>query len=196
MSQTAVSICSNALISLGDSPISSFDEASFSDRARLAANLYEPVRDYVLRSHPWNCAIKRVQLAPMATRPAFEYGYQFLLPGDFLRVLSVGLEGERPRYKVEGKRILLDWNACLLRYIWRNEDPATWDAMLVWGMTAAMRAVLSYPTNQSTNHEQIVDQALKDLLKRARAVDASEDEPDALDDSPLLLARHIGSRYR
>lgn len=193
MSTTDISICSNALQTLGDAPISSFDEAGLSDRARLAANLWPTVRDFVLRAHPWNCAIRRVSLPPLAAKPAFDFGYQFLLPGDCMRVLSVGLEGERPRYKVEstaeGRVVLMDRNSCLLRYVYRG-DPSTWDAMLVWGMTESMRAVLAYGVTQSGTMEQIVKQALRDVLRQARAVDGQEDEPDALDDSPLIAARY------
>ena len=59
---TAVSICSNALLMLGDNPINSFDESATPgglDRARIADNLWPSTRNSILRSHPWNCAIKR-----------------------------------------------------------------------------------------------------------------------------------------
>jgi hypothetical protein len=175
---------------LGDNPISDFDEST--DRARLASNLWPTARDYVLRMHPWNCATKRVVLAPEADAPAFGWTAQFLLPGDNLRVLGVGLPGERPRYKVEGGKILMDDTVCRLLYIWRNENPATWDSMLVWGMTMAMRAIFAYGIAQSTTLEQVIDQAMREVLKKARAADGQEDEAEALDDSPLVLARYVG----
>src|SRR5262245_34886808 len=91
MVASVVNICSNALLSLGAQPIN--DLAEDSDRARLAANLWEPVRDYVLRRHTWNCAVKRVALAPDVAAPAFDYAFQFTLPPDFMRLLSVGESG-------------------------------------------------------------------------------------------------------
>jgi len=75
---TSVSICSNALLRLGAQTIASLSESN--DRARLAANLYETVRDSTLRSHPWNCAVKRVVLAPDTDVPAFDFAAQFTLP--------------------------------------------------------------------------------------------------------------------
>ncbi|KAK6697243.1 hypothetical protein SNK04_014161 [Fusarium graminearum] len=58
----AVTICSNALLSLGAQPISSFDEAGGAAQLdRAIAGLHPQVRKAVLRSHPWNCAIRRVQ---------------------------------------------------------------------------------------------------------------------------------------
>lgn len=189
---TPVSICSNALLMLGDNPISSFTEDN--DRARLAANLWDSARDYVLRSHPWNCAIKRVALPPLASAPAFEWSYAFQLPGECLRVLSVGRDGERPSYKVEGRTVLMNESSCLLRYVFQNTNPATWDAMLVWAMTSVMRSIFAYGISQSGSLEQLVAGVMKEVLKQARAADGSEDENEALDDAPLLTARYIGSR--
>lgn len=191
MSTTPVSICSNALLMLGDNPIADFKEDS--DKARLASNLWDTTRDHVLRRHPWNCAIKRVILSPDTTGPEFDFRTQFELPADWLRTLSVGEEGERPRYRIEGHKVLMDQSVCKLRYVFRNENPATWDSMLVWCMTRVMRALFAYPITQSTSLEQLIEQEVAQLLREARAVDGQEDEPEAFDESPLLAARRIGS---
>jgi hypothetical protein len=191
MSATPVSICSNALLMLGDNPIADFDEGT--DKARLASNLWGFARDAVLRRHPWNCAIKRVTLAPDEAVPAFDYGHQFTLPSDWLRTLSVGQEGDRPRYKMEGGKLLMDETVCRLRYVWRNDNPATWDALLVETMTHVMRNLFAYPTTQSGSLEQLVNSTVQAAIREARAVDGSEDEPEAFDDSPLLRARYIGN---
>jgi hypothetical protein len=95
------------------------------------------VRNYVLRRHPWNCAVKRVTLSPDVTSPGFDYAFQFTLPSDYLKVLQVGEYGAEVDYRIESGKLLSDDNPCLLRYIWRNDNPATWDDLLVWGMTVA-----------------------------------------------------------
>ena len=110
MSISAVSICSNALLLLGDKPIDSFDVDN--DRTRLVANLYEMKRDRVLRAHSWNCATKRVILSPDTDGPPFGWGYQFTLPNDWLRTLSVGEDGQEDDYAIEGRKILMDSNVC------------------------------------------------------------------------------------
>lgn len=190
MSATPVSICSNALLLLGDAPIADFAEDS--DKARLASNLWPTARDHVLRSHPWNCAIKRVVLSPDVTAPAFDFSQAFTLPSDWLRTLSVGEIGERPSYKIEGRKILMNDTVCKLRYVFRNETPATWDSMLVWTMTGVMRSLFAYPITQSGSLEELIDRVLEQMMKKARSVDGQEDEPEAFDESPLLAARHIG----
>jgi hypothetical protein len=193
MAATPVSICSNALLMLGAQPINSFTEST--DRARAASNLWPSVRDYVLRRHPWNCATKRVVLAPDTESPAFDWAFQYTLPSDYLRTLSVGESGIEIEFMIESGKLLCDDNPALLRYIWRNENPGSWDDMLVWGMTVSMKAVLAYPITKSTSLEQVVEVALKDVLRQARAVDGQDGTPQTLGDSPLLAARMGANRW-
>lgn len=194
MSVSDVSICSNALLMLGAQPIS--DLAENNDRARLASNLFPFVRNYVLRRHPWNCAVKRVALAPDVAAPAFDWAFQYALPNDYMRTLSVGESGAEAEFKIESGKLLCHENPVLLRYIWRNENAATWDDMLVWAMTVSMKAVMAYPITQSASLAQVVEDALKSVLKQARAVDGQDETPESLGDSPLLASRHGGGWRR
>lgn len=184
---SAVSICSNALLLLGDAPISSFDENN--DRTRLVANLYTMKRDRVLRAHSWNCATKREILSPDTTAPKFDWAYKFLLPDDWLRTLSVGLDGDEDEYQIEGRHILMDSNVCRLRYIFRNEVEATWDALLVEAMTQVMVAALTYPITKSTTKQATEEEIVKRVLKESRAINGQEETPATLGDFPLLANR-------
>lgn len=192
MSATSVSICSNALLMLGAKTISSLDEDT--DRAQLASNLYEQMRDQVLRSHPWNCATRRVVLAPDTAAPAFDYDAQFTVPADCLRVLQVGEEGYEVDYKVESGKILAGGTSLALKYIWKNTTESTWDAMLVHAMTLQMAAAMAYPITMSTSKEQLQAQKLELFMKQCRAVDGQDDPPQTLGDFPLLQSRFGGVR--
>lgn len=180
---SAVSICSNALIMLGSSPINSMDEGT--DRARAASNLYPDIRDMVLRSHPWNCATKRVQLAPETAKPAFGYSNKFLLPGDWLRTLDTDKVKD---FQVEGRFILANTNLLNLRYIFRNEIESTWDALLVRAVTVCMRQAFAYPTTTSTSLEAMISQELEPLLAQARTVDGQENPPETFGEDRLYRA--------
>ena len=189
---TGVSICSNALLMLGSQTINDFADQLNLDRAKLCANLYPTVRDDMLRSHPWNCAIKRAVLAPDAVAPAFGYTHSFELPADFLRVLEVGTRNAQIDYLVEGRTIQANTTVLELRYVFRNEVENTWDAGLVKLLTLAMAAALAYPVTQSSALQQSFEQKLEIALKRARAVDGQEDPPQTLGDERLLRARFGG----
>lgn len=187
---TKVSICSNALLLLGAKTINSLDEGS--DRASLASNLYDSVRDDMLRSHPWNCAVKRVVLAADVEVPAFDYAAQFTLPSDWLKTISVGDEGYEVDYKHESGKILCDGTALSLRYIFRNEVEATWDAMLVRAMELKMAAEMAYPVTGSASMSDMMHNKLLQHMKQARAVDGQDDPPQTLGDFPLLNSRFGG----
>lgn len=187
---TKVSICSNALLMLGAKTINSLSEDS--DRASLASNLYDSQRDAVLRSHPWNCAVKRVVLAPDAAAPAFDYGAQFTLPGDWLRTISVGNENDEMDYKHEAGKILANGTVLPLRYIFRNEVEATWDALLVSAMELKMASEMAYPITGSASMADMLHQKFLQILRQARAIDGQDDPPQTMGDFPLLNSRFGG----
>lgn len=193
MSATSVSICSNALLMLGAQTISSFDDGT--DRATLAANLYESTRDAVLRSHTWNCAVKRVVLAPDAKAPAFDYSAQFTLPADFLRLLQVGEETEDVDFKIESGKILASGTVLNLRYIWKNTTESTWDAMLVKAMELHMAAAMAYSITMSAAKEELQLGKLERFMKQCRAVDGQDDPAQTLGDERLLNARFGNFNY-
>lgn len=179
---SSVSICSNALLALGAHPINDFDEDT--DHARLCANLYPTVRNKLLRAHPWNCAIKRVVLSPV-----FGYGYQFSLPGDLIRVLSVGEPRDDIDYRIEGSRLLANVDVIRLRYIFRNEDESTWDAALVDVAEMMMQSKLAYAVTGSASLRDSLAQEAALLLKQAKAVDGQEDPPEELGGYPTYESR-------
>lgn len=187
MSTSMVQICSNALLLLGDKPINSFDNDY--DRALLASNLWDNARQAVLRGHPWNCAIKRVALAPDVEAPAFDWSYQHSLPGDCLRVLFVGQREAPDEYKIEGRKILANVNPLYLEYIFDNEDVASWDAMLVEAMQCYMAFSMAYPLTKSNTTRESMAAEYENLLKRARAVDGQECPPEMAGDTPFLSVR-------
>lgn len=190
MATSAVQICSNALLLVGDQPINSFSDNN--DRTRLVSNLWANARDAVLRSHPWNCAVKRVALSPDVATPAFEWSQQFTLPPDCLRILSIGEEGETPAYAIESGKILCDENPLNLRYVWRNTDVTTWDALLAEAMTAHMAMTCAYPITKSAAQQDEMIKLYRFKLQQARSVDGQEQPPEQFGDFPLMNARTIG----
>lgn len=187
MATSAVQICSNALLLLGAKTINSFDDDT--DRATLVANLWPNALEAILRAHPWNCAVRRVALAPDATAPDFDYANQFTLPGDCLRKLSVGLKGQQQAHEVEGRKILSDETVLYLRYIYKNDDVASWDALLVQAAEAYMAMTCAYPITKSASMFDMMANLWGKKLREARTVDGQENPPEDAGDFPLLNAR-------
>jgi len=184
---SAVSICSNALSMLGADPINSFEDSG--DQPRLCANLYGSVRDDVLRAHNWNCATKRVILAPLATAPAFDFTAQFQLPGDWLRTIQVGRKGCPIQYRTEGKRILADETQLPLVYLYRNEVEASWSANLIHVMELAMAAKIAYAVTKSTSMRDSMRDEFARELKVAKAIDGQDDPPEEFESGTFYESR-------
>lgn len=199
MAVTEVTICSNALLMLGDAPISSFDEGGSPTnikRSQLCGNLWPIVRDSVLRSKTWNSCKKRVLLPPLTAKPPFGFTAQFQKPGDWLRTISVGNEGESWPYRDEDGRILCSTSALPLLYVFRNESPTSYDAMLIDVMTQTMAVRLAYPITKSAALVKEMRDQLRETMIRAGAVDGQDDGPEDLGSFDLLQARMGGGYSR
>ena len=174
---TEVSICSNALRKLGDSPIASLTEDT--ERARLCNALYEPARDSLLRSHAWNFAITRASLAQISSTPAFEYSYQYALPTDpfCLRVLK--MEFDDYEFKIEnlagqGRVLLTNEGTANIIYIARITDPKLFDSIFVSTLTAKLASEMAYPVTNSAALQKEMERVYKLKLTEARSIDSTE----------------------
>lgn len=189
MSTSDVTICSNALLMLGDKTVASFSEEAA--RVTLASNLYPLALLSVLRGHPWNCCAKRIVLAPDASAPAFgPYAYQSQVPGDFVRVITIGEDGCEDDYRLEGRKLLHDLTECKLRYVSKVTDPNQWDALLVDVMVHAMAARMAYAITGSTSLATEMQNAYRMILREAKAIDGQENPPETLGDMRFMRARH------
>jgi hypothetical protein len=186
---TDVSICSNALLLLGDNPITDFADGS--DRATLASNLWPTVRDDMIRAYTWSSCIKRVQLTHNNTAPVFGFTYAFNIPGDCLRVLSIEPYEYPLTHKVEGQQILSNYTPMYLRYLFRNQTVTSWDAGLVDVMTIAMTAAMAYPITKSLDVKAAFEKQLFVKLRGVRAADSQQSTHPGILSSPLTECRGI-----
>jgi hypothetical protein len=197
---TAVSICSNALLRLGADTFNSFSEGDVDgsniERVRLCSNLWPTIRRQVLRSHLWNCAIKRVVLSPLVDPPEFGYSHKFQRPGDWLRTIAVGEKVEaQVDYKTESGHFLCNETAFYLTYIFDNENPATYDSSLVDALELSMAVALAYPVTKSAALADALAAELRGMMALARSLDTVDDPPQTLGDFPLYSSR-FGNRLR
>lgn len=187
MATSAIQVCSNALLLLGAQTINSFSEDN--DRAKLVSNLWPNARDAILRLHNWSCAIKRVSLAPDVETPAYEWSFQYTRPTDWLRTLAVGQEGEHVEYRHEGAKILCDENPLELRYVYRNENVASWDSLLVAAAEAYMAVTCAYPITKSKSVFDAMKEMLALKLRQAKTIDGQEEPGEQVGDFPFIDAR-------
>tara|TARA_R100000458_G_scaffold59881_1_gene72423 strand:- start:4949 stop:5518 length:570 start_codon:yes stop_codon:yes gene_type:complete len=181
LTTTETSISNSALVKLGAERINSLTETN--RRAQLCNEQYEKVRDEVLRAHPWNFAIKRMELSQLTTTPAFEYDYEYLLPSDCLRVLE--LHDNTIKWSIEADRKLLSDSATVkIKYISRVTATAEYDSLFIEALSFRLAADISYALVQSSSLSQKLLGEYENVLSAARSIDAQEGTaPDLIDDS-------------
>ncbi len=198
---STVDIANYALNMIGASNISSFDENS--KAGRLVNQRYANARDAVFRSHPWNCLIRRAELAQETTAPAFGYTYQYPLPTDpyCLRVLEFSngslsypqdnMFSNRggPVFVVEGRKLLTDEGTVRIKYVARVTDPNEYDASLIETIAARLAMEIAYAITGSTTVVQLVSAMYDEKIREARFVDATEGAPQKLEASDFIESR-------
>ena len=117
---TAVSICSDALIMIGAKPISSFNDGT--DEASVCDRLYPDIRDSTLVMYPWSFATKKIALSRLLTAPTNVWRYAYQLPGDRLagpRAVydspAVGANA-RKDWEIQGDQLLTNLEAVYIDY--------------------------------------------------------------------------------
>jgi hypothetical protein len=125
---TALTVCSDALLLLGARPISSFNEGT--DEANLCDRLYPNVKKSTLQAYPWSFSFKKVQLARTINTPVNEYKYEYQLPSDRLGTIrraftstSVGA-GTFNAWTVQGDKLLTNEETIVVDYQFLPEESA------------------------------------------------------------------------
>lgn len=184
-----VEIANRALDLLGAEAIVALTEDS--ENARAINRSYNIVLRSMLRKHIWNCAKKRVVLAPLAAVPAFDYGYQFQFPSDCLRPI---FPNDVTDWSVEKGGVLLtnDGNVLNLLYIAMLDDPNDMDDCFVEVFAGELAVKNCEKLTQSVSKRREAKDELKTAWIDARKANAFESIPNMQDYSSWVSARNVG----
>jgi hypothetical protein len=158
------------LIKVGADRISSINQETKS--ARLLNAIWDEMVDAVLGAHPWKFATKRATLAPTSTTPAFGFDYEYDIPADCLRPLDT--DPDDINWVVENGKILSDESTLDIRYIWRNTDPASWDARFCEALAWKLAENVSYALAPSIELRSDCRKGFAVAMQEARTMDASQ----------------------
>lgn len=184
-----VDIANQALDLLGAETIVSLTQNL--ENARVINRNYNLVLDSLLRAHNWNCAIRRVVLAPMADAPEFDFDQQFLLPADCLRPIFPN--SPRPDWVVENGKILTNEGDTLnLRYIKRLTDPNEMDTCFSDVFAHELAKRIAEKVTQSATKRKLSKEDWEDAWKRAAKANAFEKLPEEQEESSWVQSRVTG----
>jgi hypothetical protein len=163
---------------------------------RSVAAVWNEMRRAVLREHPWNCAMKRWQLASrVVTAPEtiLPWLYAFPLPEDLLRLHEV-IEPVWPRdaWQLEGNDILaMEPGPLLIRGVRDLTETGQFDDLLVEAF--AFRLAFQIADRITGDRQRRADMwdGYRTALMRAKIVDGRENPPipSSFEDSTWVLAR-------
>jgi len=197
---TKLSICSDAMIMLGASPISSFSETT--DAAKVADRLYDAIRDTCIQTYDWSWSIKKVKLARLDAAPINEWAYAYALPGDILgdpkALFNSGAVGARPNqdWEVYGTSIFCNHEEVYIDYQY-TVDESRMPSYFVRMLKAALASAFAVPvTDQISKADYYHSLAFGPpnenmrggLMRAATTIDGGK-PPQAFEDFPLLEGR-------
>ena len=182
-----VEIINIALSRLGESPIQSLDEGSVP--ANAAKLLYDTERRAVLRSYPWNFALKQATLARL-NQSAVDFRNSFALPADNLRVVRAWDSNTRQpqRYSTRGGCLYTDADQITLEYVSDETDGSLYDSKFVEAMSYRLASALAMPVKGSPELMANFMNVYQTLVSDA-AVQSAREERTGLSDNPYLEAR-------
>ena len=188
MAVTQTSIYNRTLRLLGAARITS--TADDNEQTRVLNDIYEDIRDEVLRAHPWNFAIKRAELAVLAATPEFEYDYQFQLPADCLRVIRTNESNtESADFKIEGDALLSNESAVKIKYIYQVKDTSLFDSLFVSALVARLASESAYAIVQSQSLSDSLYKTYIEKIKLAKSCDGQEGSLEKIEESSWLDSR-------
>ena len=199
---TQTDCLNDALGQIGASVVTAIDDGS--TNANLCKTFYPPLRDGVLRSHHWNFAMQRVELAADVAVPLFEFAYSYTLPSDLLKLVEYNGENTsstylpiydwrylaRPVYKVEGRKIFTNDASVKIVYLKRAENPDEWDGLFYQAMTQLLASKLAIAIRKDPKFSMALKQMADETLALALAVDGQENPIQPFSTDNLLWGRN------
>lgn len=200
---TDLSICSDALILLGASPISSFTEGT--DAAQACDRLYPDLRDTMLSTYVWSWTLKKSQIARLSTDPINEWEYAYQLPGDMLSgVLAVfesNSTSERSRrygWEVYGDQLYTNMETVYIDYqasVVETKMPNYFVRLLRTALAGELAIVV---TDQAAKADYFKVQAFGSpvengrggLMREAMNIDARGQSTQIVEDYSLIEVRN------
>jgi hypothetical protein len=183
MAVSEVSICNYALRLVGGDRITVLDTTT-TNGARCD-DLFDYLRDDLLRCHHWNFATRMAQLTVANDTPTFEFDFAYTLPADFLRIISVhdndAASGNLDYLNMDlgdGTQVLAtSADACYIKYIAQITDVTKYPADFVMAFQLALARDLAIVVPNSNTVKDELKDAAKAALFRAKSADALGNPP-------------------
>jgi len=184
MANSAVSICSNALVLLGDQPIASFTDG---DTGSLVANqLYTTTYHAMLTETLWHFATRTENLVQLTDKPKNNYKYKYQLPSDLLYIVSA----DCTRYEVYERELYSDMPKVQIEMIY-PVDEMNLPSYFAKALEYNLASLFAIPVTGNATRADYYRSLYELELKRAKRADASQRPGYKMGEDRLLAVRNV-----
>lgn len=184
---SSIDIASNALLLIGDNPISSFDDPGAG--AQVAANIYPETKRRLLSEHPWSFALKQQRLNKLSQEPDVLTGYSnaFQLPTDLIRIWNIQSHSD---YILIGNLLYSNETEILATYIF-DVDEVNLPPHFVKSLEYSLASDFAISVTEDNAMAGLFEQKAINSKSQAMTIDSQGRPQQAIVDSPLIDA-HSG----
>lgn len=182
---TSLSICSNALILIGDSPITSFTGPGAG--AQAANALWTDTYRASLAEHAWTFAREEVYLSRLSATPDNKTGYQyaFQTPPGYIRLWAQMPYGT---YKLVGPLLYSNFDSILARYIY-EVDVDRLPSHFIKALEYRLASDFAMPVTQNITNAEFYEKKFGVQLGRARTIDSQSEPQEPIGHQPFTEVR-------
>jgi len=187
---SAIDMASNALILIGDNPISSFEDAGAG--AQAAGALYPDTKRRLLSEHPWSFALKQQRLNKLSQKPdtLTNYTNAFQIPADLIRLWNLQPWGD---YMIVGDLIYTNQSELLATYVYDVEE-VQFPPHMVKAMEYNLASEFAISIMENEKLATLFTEKALIFTSKAMATDSQSRPQSAIVDSPLINTRFSGDQ--
>tara|TARA_R100001463_G_scaffold132130_1_gene192593 strand:- start:2009 stop:2596 length:588 start_codon:yes stop_codon:yes gene_type:complete len=170
---SAIDICSRALILIGAEPITSFDDDT--SEALIAGNMYEDIARTNLTSTRWRFATNQSILNRLTDAPTGRFNSAYQLP-DNLFVHAITVNDLAIEYNIYGNKAFCDASAndsLIADFTYRAQE-VDWPSYFSVCVEYAMAVVFSTALIRDASLSSLMQNQYTQLLAKARSTDSQQ----------------------
>ena len=182
---TKIGLISNALILIGDLPITSLSGNSRAET--VAKNLYDNIVQMELTKHRWGFARRKAQLALTTETPiGNEYQNVYQLPTDMLVLIKLD---PAIQYRIYGDKVYANASGPLYCDYIANVDEQHWPVYFAKMIEYALGMDFAPSIRDSAASMELVSNQYMNASRMARFTDSQQHPQTPIQDRPFISVR-------
>ena len=187
--QSAVDVCSRALILVGAEPITSFDDGN--NEALIASNMYEDVARASLLNTRWRFSTNQAILNRLSDAPTGRFDAAYQLPSGWLMTHDVTVNDTPIEYQTYGDKLFCNEAASselVLDFTYRANEQG-WPSYFTIAVEYELASVFAVSLARDQSLAQLMAQQAATSMMRARNLDAQQQTTRKLSTSRFITNR-------